>query len=99
MSSVRACRKSSALTSSTGSAGLVAGVPAVGGAVVSVDIGESRSYRARDGRRAHPTSPTVLFERAQDGVWGGGGSVCPLREGDPAGEVVPRRPDDHRFGG
>jgi len=37
-------------------------------AVVSVDIGESRSYRARDGRRAHPTSPTVLFARAQDVV-------------------------------
>ena len=52
----------------SGSSGLVAGVPAVVAAVVSVDIGESRSYRARDGRRAHPTSPTVLFARAQDVV-------------------------------
>jgi len=76
----------------------VAGVPAVVAAVVSVDIGESRSYRARDGRRAHPTSPTVLIARTQDVVWGDGGSVCPLRDIYHAGWVIPRRPDDHRIG-
>ena len=40
----------------------------------------------------------ALFARAQDVVWGDGGSVSPLRDVYHAGWVIPRRPDDHRMG-